>query len=393
MILWMILTLITALAVAGLTIPLARRREGPERGSTLAVLKAQLADIDSQAAAGAILEADAETLRGEVKRRVLAEARDEPAPGRPLSERSLIILTLGLAGIVAIAATGLYALMGRPDLARGAAGPSAVTQAGAHPGGQDVGAMIGELEARLKASPNDAEGLRMLGWSYFQTGRFAEAAGAYGRAAQIDPTNAEYLSAQGESLVQAAAGQVTPPARLAFEKALAASPRDPRARYFLAVAKDQGGDREGAMADWIALLRSAPPGAAWAVEVRGFVETLARERGEDISGQLPPLQDAAPIAGPIAPGPTADQVAAASRMSAGDQQTMIQGMVDGLDARLKANPRDADGWVRLMHARVVLGQVPAAAQAYRDALKAFAGDPATQARLTGEAKGMNLPGA
>lgn len=391
MILWMVLTVMTAVAAAGLTIPLVRRYDARRaRGTSVGVLKGQLAEVDAHAATGGVPEAEAEGLRTEIKRRLLAEAREAEIPARPLGEKAMLRLALGLVAVVAVAATGLYAVMGRPDLASRAAASVARIDA-AHPGGGDIAGMIGQLEARLKATPADPEGWRMLGWSYFQTGRFAEAAEAYGRASALAPANSEYLSAQGESLVQASGGQVTPAAKTAFEKALAATPDDPRARYFLAVAKDQQGDRKGAMADWIALIRSAPEGAPWAAEVRGFVEKLARDGGEDISGQLPPAPVTA--AAPAAPrGPTPDQVAAAGQLSAGDQQAMIRGMVDRLDARLKSSPRDPDGWLQLMRARLVLGDGAAATAAYRAAMATFADTPATQASLRDAAKGLGVPG-
>jgi cytochrome c-type biogenesis protein CcmH len=79
-------------------------------------------------------------------------------------------------------------------------------------------------------------------------------------------------------------------------------------------------------------------------------------------------------------------------MSASDRQAMIQGMVDKQAAGLKANPHDREGWERLMRARMVLGQANLAAQAYRDASKAFAGSPADQAALRQTAASLAIPG-
>jgi cytochrome c-type biogenesis protein CcmH len=306
-----------------------------------------------------------------------------------------VFVALGLIATVALGATLLYARMGRPDLAhRPDVATASDAAAVSHPGA-DVASMIDQLERRMAQSPGDPEGWRMLGWSYFQTGRYADAATAYGRAVALDPTNAEYLSAQGESLMRAAGGQITPGAVAVFRKAAAADPGDPRARYFLAAYKDQQGDHKGAMDDWIALLKSAPADAPWVPEVRAFVEQQAKDRGEDISGRLPPpgapVQAAGPA--PTAPGPNEDQVAAAAQMSGGDRQAMIAGMVDRLQAQLKASPRDEDGWVRLMRARMVLGQTAAASAAYRDAQQAFAGAPAEQAALRDAARGLSVPGA
>jgi cytochrome c-type biogenesis protein CcmH len=397
MILWMILTLMVAIAAVGLTIPLVRRYDArPAHGAVVEVLKSQLGEIDDQATAGVVTPEEAEGLRVEVKRRLLAEGREPTPAGRPLGEKSLVRLAFGVIAVVALAATGLYLKLGRPDLATPPAAIAPTSPvADAHPGGGDVAGMIGQLEAKLKQSPNDGEGWAMLGWSYFQTGRFAEAAVAYGRAAALDPHNAEQPSSQGESLVRAADGQVTPEAQMAFRGALAIDPGDPRARYFLAVAKDQAGDHKGAMDDWIAELRTAPAGAPWAVQVRGFVEKIARERGEDISGRLPPLSPAAaqPAAAAETTGPDQAQVAAAGQMSDADRQRMIAGMVEGLSAKLKANPNDLDGWVRLMRARMVMGQADQAAGAYRDARKAFGGSPASLRQLDEAARSMGVSGS
>ena len=394
--LWMILTLMAALAAVGLAIPMVRRHDGARRarGGVVEVLKAQLGEIDMQAAAGALPLAEAEALKTDVKRRVLAEGRQSEPADRPLGERGLLALALGLAAVVVLAATGLYLKIGRPE----AAAVPAARQAEAanlppgHPNGE-VASMIGQLEARMKQSPNDAEGWRMLGWSYLQVGRNADAAQAYSRAAALDPHNAEYLSAQGEASVLAAQGQVTPAALEAFRKAVSLDPADPRARYYLAIAKDQRGDARGAMDDWIALLKSAPADAPWAPEVRSFVEKVAQERHVDLTGRLPPAPTpaSAPPSEP-APGPTSEQVAAAGQMNAAGRQAMIEGMVEKQAASLKANPHDLAGWERLIRARMVLGQTDAAARAYHDAVQAFAGSPADQAALRQSAAGLAIPG-
>ncbi len=387
MTLWIVLTSMIALAACGLTIPLVRRHDlARARGGNVDVLKSQLADIDAQLASGSITQADADGLRIEIKRRLLAEGRRADAPARPLPANSMPWIAIGLSAVVALAAAGLYATMGRPELTdNSAAPPQQAAAAAAHPMGE-VSTMVAQLEAQLQQSPDNAEGWRMLGWSYMHLKRPADAAKAYAKAAALVPGNGDYLSAEGEAQTVAAGGQVNGDALKTFKAALAAAPDDPRARYYLAVAKDQSGDHKGAMEDWIALLKGAPAGAPWAAEVRGFVERTAQERGEDISGRLP----AAPAA---PPGPSPAEIATASQMPQADQQAMIHGMVDKLAGELKQNPRDADGWVRLMRARMVLGETDEAAEALRDATKAFADAPGQQAALRDQARALGVPGA
>lgn len=395
MLLWAVLTLMTVLAAVGLAIPLLRRRDAQQagRGDVVTVLKDQLGELEAQAASGAVAASEVEALKSDLKRRVLAEGRRPEAPARPLGDRTMLVVAMTIVTVVTLAGTGLYLAIGKPGVqaAPGAIGAAAPSEVPGHPNGEPS-AMIAQLETQMQQHPDNAEGWRMLGWSYLQTGRNAEAAVAYGKAVGLDPSNAEYLSAQGESTVLAANGQVIPAAEALFKRAVAADPGDPRARYYLGVAKDQRGEHQAAMDDWITLLRSAPPDAPWAGEVRTFVEKIAAERKIDIADRLPRQAAAAGPASPEAlPGPTPDQMAAAQSMSAGARDAMVAGMVDGLAARLKQNPRDRPGWERLIRARMVQGQPQQAAADYRSAARVFADSPSDQQALRGAARQLGVP--
>lgn len=76
-------------------------------------------------------------------------------------------------------------------------------------------------------------------------------------------------------------------------------------------------------------------------------------------------------------GPTAEDIAAAQNMSDADRAAMIEGMVEGLSARLADNPNDPAGWARLLRARSVLGQTDQAEQDIARMRAAFADDPET----------------
>jgi cytochrome c-type biogenesis protein CcmH len=395
MTLWIVLTVMIALTAAALTIPLVRRYDDAKARLTMKqLLEAQLRDIDAQEAAGQIAADEASSLRTDVKRRVLSEGAVKERTPQPISTEALPWLALGLAAAVALAAAGIYAWIGRPGLSgaqpRIAQTALSTQQAAAHPMG-DVAGMIDRLQAQLRRTPNDPEGWRMLGWSYLRTGKPGAAATAYAQAAQLDPKDPDYRSAEGEALVLAANGQVTPEALTAFKSALTLAPDDPRARYYLAASKDQAGDHAGAMADWIALIKSAPASAPWVAEVRGFVERTAQQRHLDIAKQLPPVPAQQIATAPA--DPTPDQMAAAAQMPDSDRDAMIQGMVDKLAAELKQNPHDADGWVRLMRARMVLGNPAGATEAYRAARTAFAQSPTELAALTQAAHSLGIPGA
>jgi cytochrome c-type biogenesis protein CcmH/NrfG len=67
----------------------------------------------------------------------------------------------------------------------------------------DVSTMIERLAARLETKPDDVQGWRTLGWSYFNTGRYEKAAAAYAKAAELDPASAEIKASYEEARAKA----------------------------------------------------------------------------------------------------------------------------------------------------------------------------------------------
>jgi cytochrome c-type biogenesis protein CcmH len=297
-----------------------------------------------------------------------------------------------------------WALIGATAIALSAAGyavfqrgltdkpvPSAPTQ-------PEIGSSIAALEAKLKDKPNDAEGWRMLGWSLFETGKFAEASQAYARATQIDPKKAEYWSSLGEALVLAGKGDVGAEAKAAFVKANALDAKDPRARYFLAVAKDIAGDHNGAIDDWIALLSETPPGAPWEADVRRLVTEIGAKEKIEVAARLSAIRPSTPLGGAAVataaiPGPSSQQMRAAAGMPKGQQDMMIQGMVDGLETKLKANPTNTNGWIMLMRSRMQLGETVKASTALTSARKALAANPQALTQINQAAAELGVSGA
>ncbi len=68
----------------------------------------------------------------------------------------------------------------------------------------DVDTMIERLAARLETTPEDIEGWQMLGRSYFHTARYEQAATAFARAIDLDPSSAELKRAYEEAKAKAA---------------------------------------------------------------------------------------------------------------------------------------------------------------------------------------------
>lgn len=261
---------------------------------------------------------------------------------------------------------------------------------------------IPELQARAEKDPLDSKAWQELAFAHFSGGGYASAARAYRQAIEGDPDNAVLWSALGESRVMASERDPMPAnAITAFEKAIELDPTDPRARYFLGVRKDLAGDSQGAIDDWLALLKETPPGAVWEENTRRTIEQVGKINNIDTAPMLARIDEerraSAPMAPPVAPaltagnaipGPSQEQIAAARTMSPGEQQSMAEGMVERLDTRLRGQPDDVNGWVMLMRSRMTLGQPDKASAALKDAIAA---NPAQADRLRSEAEALQVP--
>ncbi len=116
MILWIVLTVLVAVTVAILTVPLVRRYDARPSGSAamLSVLADQLADIDTQQRAGTISAPEADALRIETKRRLLVETVAE-RPARALGSGALGQIAVAVAVLVTLGGTLLYSRLGSPE--------------------------------------------------------------------------------------------------------------------------------------------------------------------------------------------------------------------------------------------------------------------------------------
>jgi cytochrome c-type biogenesis protein CcmH len=250
---------------------------------------------------------------------------------------------------------------------------------------------LAALEARTKDKPDDGEAWSALASGYFESGRFDEAITAYDKALDLAPRQAALWSGRGEARVMASTHDPMPGAAASdFARAVALDPKDPRARYFLAVGQDLTGDHQGAIDAWLALLADTPPGAAWEADLRRTIEQAGKINKISVAAQLAAIRQIAPLAATAMPavvGPSAEDIARASAMRPAEQREMAEGMVARLEEKLKANPANVDGWIMLIRSRVNLGELDKANAALAAAVTANPGS-ATKLREQAAALGV-----
>lgn len=301
---------------------------------------------------------------------------------------SLSMSRIALVGAALLAAGAIGVSVWRGQSSPAAvAGPTGVPEALP----ADPAAAITQIEAALKANPNDARGWRVLGSAHREAGNFAESAMALRRATVLEPNSAEGWALLGEALALASPPPMSAESRASFRKALDKDPNEPLAAYYLAVARDMDGDHKGAIDDWFSLLDRSPANAPWIPEVRQAIERVATANKIDVTKRLAAAKAPAPSAPSTAtaaiPGASREAMQAAQALPKGQQDAMVTQMVEGLAKKLEANPKNIDGWIMLMRSRVTLGQT---AQAARALAAAKAANPAAVAKLDQAARELGI---
>jgi cytochrome c-type biogenesis protein CcmH len=352
-----------ALAAAGLMLHKAARGGVLARADDPAVevYRRALAEIDDLSERGLLPADERRAARAEVARRLLTAADLTPTP---VEVDGRGVVPVAVAAAVTVASLALYLIIGSPGLADQ---PFASRLAAwrAHPENASPAALAAALGDIANQRPRDLEPLRKLAAFDLALGDIDGAAHAVRRALVIAPANADLSAMLGEVLVLKAQGAIGADARAMFQAALSADSGQPAARYYLARARIADGDTARGLDDWRALLVSLPPKDARRAALATDIDGVER------SGQLPPPQ-------PAAPPP-------------GDISQAIQGMVDGLAARLRSSPNDPAGWVRLVRAYAVLGQTAKRDQSLGQARLRFGDRPDVLAALAAAGRAAPAP--
>lgn len=399
-----------ALAVGtGLLLALAllRGRSGaePPAAYDLRVYRDQLGEIDRDTGRGVIAADEAERLRAEVSRRILAADAQLRAGGATAGQPRLAGWIGALVAMMVLAGGGLalYATVGAPGYgdmplaqriaASEAARAERLTQDAAEarfgPGESAPPADITEehlaLVARLRevvaARPEDLEGLRFLVRSEAALGRMAAARHAQAKliALRGEDASASDHATLAELMIEAAGGYVSTDAEAALRAALARDPRAPTARFYLGLYHLQLGRPDRAFPIWRDLLEESTPGAPWAAAIRAGIGEIASRAGVRYT---PPA--------PQGRGPSAADMEAAADMTPEARTEMIRSMVAGLSERLATQGGPASDWARLITAYGVLGETDRARETWAEARQTFSGDPAALEALRTAAEGAGL---
>ena len=368
MTLWLIAGSVALLVAFWLGRPFFRRGqiEANEAEYAISIYRDQQDELQRDCAEGRISEAERDAAEREIERRTLRAARNldtSPSIGRPAPLLAALAALFVLAGSI-----GFYAWLGTPTAedqplaARQAEMRERLAQAG------DLESQAQILAARVEQNPDSFEDWWMLARSYAALGDHAMAAGAYRQAARLRDDDPAVLSAYAEAMTLANGNKVPMAARLVFAQ-VQQKTNDPRARYYLALAKAQAQDFEGALAGWVALLQDSTADAPWTALVRRDVVNMVRFLDGDLLAVLPDATQA-------------ELMKAGQRPMADGASTMDPSAeIAALKASLTETPKNWEASIRLARLEAAQGTPEAAQAALEDAKRLYAGAPFVLAKL------------
>jgi cytochrome c-type biogenesis protein CcmH len=344
----------------------------------VAFYKRQLADVERDVAQGALSREEADRSKVEISRRLL-EA-DKRASARPDTEKTapksantalavgVVALLFGMGGYLYVdlgSAGREDAPLTRRYLAAQEAYESRISQAEAEAlapdrsvtlEGEDL-KLINQLRTALEQRPEDAVGHRLLAKQEAQLGNYPAARFAQTRVVELAgaeaATNAD-LVLLARIMVYGTNGYVSPEAEALWREIWRRIPDHAEAQFYMGLMYAQTQRPDVTFELWEPLLATAPANAPWRQTIIERIGEMAYFAGEKYE---PTPQTAQPLT-----GPTSEDIAAASALSAAEQQEMILGMVAQLKQKLEdgEGTDDPEQWLRLLRAQLTLGDRAAA---------------------------------
>ncbi|GGA54135.1 c-type cytochrome biogenesis protein CcmI [Pelagibacterium lentulum] len=329
--LWIIAIGVAIACCVALLIAVRKRQdhqdETPDDAAARLFYKSQLEGIQEDLAGGRISEAEAIAAKAELAREVMRAKKAAPSSGTSRIATGVVLASLPIA---AIAAIGLYVLIGRADLP---AQPFAERSFAGSEQELTLETAIAQVEARMEETPNDIRGWLALAPIYMQAGRFEEAANAYRRVLSLEEPTADRETDLAEAIIMANDGELSAEAMGLLQSAAERDSQHVRSRFYIAGELTRIGAFEEAVPAWEYLLSLATGEEPWIPTAQSGLS--AAQAGLFVGQLDEPVPDAT-------------------------QDVLIRGMVEGLAARLYDEGGSVGEWMQLVRSRNVLDGADAA---------------------------------
>jgi cytochrome c-type biogenesis protein CcmH len=280
---WTLATALVVVVLLALLRPLLRPPSASAdttAASNLGLLREQMAELDTELAAGRLDTEQHAVARAELEHRVLDETR---VADTAVTARPSLVSALVLAVAVPSLAVVLYAQLGNRD----ALDPALAQAPAPHAMSEDVESLVQRLADRMAAQPEDPAGWALLARSYAGLQRFDKARDAYAQAVRRQqPPDAQLLADYADVLAMTQGRTLAGEPEKLVLQALALDPDHLKALALAGSAAMERSDYKLALKHWTRAKAAAPADSPFAT---GLDAAIAEARaGAGLPADAPP---------------------------------------------------------------------------------------------------------
>ena len=274
---WLVCAIFIAIALAFL-LPTALQRDEKSRRAiaderkqaNVAIYRDQLAELETDLQNGIVSQEQYAQDRDEIERRLLEDTAAGGTTAGPRKAATVPPASRGTAYVLAVSlplvAVVFYLLIGKPKsitdpVSGGApfASSAGPMQAGGERSQEQIEANVATLAKRLKDNPSDAQGWTMLARSYNAMERYGEATGAYAKATELQPKDADLWAEYAFASAMASGQRLEGKPLELVNQALKVDPENAKALQLAGSAAFQAKDYKKAVDYWQRVLKQVPP--------------------------------------------------------------------------------------------------------------------------------------
>ncbi|PYS72111.1 MAG: c-type cytochrome biogenesis protein CcmI [Acidobacteria bacterium] len=270
---WLICAVFIVIALAFVLPPLLQRENETDKkmsdeerkAANIAVYRDQLDELKGDLQNGIVSEQQFEEDSEEIKRRLLEDVSSHDKSksvriGKDKNMAYVVAVAIPLIAVVFYLQVGTPKGIGKAAQATAMEGP-AMGGGGGERTPEQIAANVEKLAKRLKDDPSDVDGWVMLARSYSSMDRFGEATGAYAKATELKPNDADLWAEYAFATAMANNHKIDGKALELINQALKVDPDNAKALQLSGTAAFDNKDYKKAIEIWQKVLSRVPAGS------------------------------------------------------------------------------------------------------------------------------------
>jgi cytochrome c-type biogenesis protein CcmH len=241
-----------------------RALEDERKEANIAVYRDQLSELEVDLRNGIVSEDQYAQDREELERRLLEDTatsktkKTVTAPDVARNTAYLLGIGLPLVAVIFYLSVGTPKSISEQPQVSPARGETAAPQERSQ---EQIAANVDKLAQRLQSNPNDPQGWTMLARSYSSMEKWSEATGAYAKASEQNPNNADLWAEYAFATAMANGRTLEGKPLELVNRALKVDPQNAKALQLAGSAAFQAKDYKKAIDYWQRILKQVPAGS------------------------------------------------------------------------------------------------------------------------------------